>query len=269
MMAKNLILYFSGTGNSLAAAKRIANEIGDTDIRAMANYPNPEGEYERIGFVFPCYAVGLPRFVKEYIEKLDTEKLDTDYYFAVETHGGWPGNSTTQLNKILKTKGEALSFAINIKMFSNYIALYSMKDNAREMAKESDVELLSVAATIKKKIRNSNTHRAALMGLFYSLALPAMLKKIKDFRVSEECNGCGVCVRLCPTENICLEAKTQDQDAVVYFPKKKAVLGLNCEQCMACIQWCPLQAINYKTKTIGKKRYSHPSIHVSEMFLRD
>ena len=255
-MAKNLILYFSGTGNSLAAAKRIAKEVGDTDIRAMATYPDPVGEYERVGFVFPCYAAGLPRFVREYIERLDTEELVTDYYFAVETYGGWPGNSNTQINKILKTKDEALSFAINIKMFSNYIALYSMKDNERAMAKDADVELSAVAVNIRKKMRNNNTHRAALLGLFHSVALPSMLKKIKDFNVSNECTGCRICTRLCPTENIRLESE-------------KPVFGLNCEQCMACIQWCPTQAINYKKKTVGKKRYKHPAIHISDMFLRD
>ena len=257
-MAKNLILYFSGTGNSLAAAKRIAKEIGDTDIRAMATYPDPEGEYERVGFIFPCYAVGLPRFVKEYIENIDTEKLTTDFYFAVETYGGWPGISNTQLNKILKSKGEALSFAINIKMFANYIALYSMKDNAKAkaLAKDADAELSSVAVNIRKKIRNRNTFRAVLLGIYYSIALPALLKKVKDFHISEDCNGCRSCVRLCPTENIHLESE-------------KPVFGLNCEQCMACIQWCPKQAINYKKKTIGKRRYTHPAIHISEMFLRE
>jgi ferredoxin len=255
-MEKNLILYFSGTGNSLAAAKRIAKEIGDTDIRAMATYPDPEGEYERVGFVFPCYAAGLPRFVNDYIEKLDTEKLVSDFYFAVETYGGWPGNSNTQLNKILKSKGEALSFAINIKMFSNYIALYSMKDDAKAKAKDADIELASVAVNIRKKIRNNNTFRAVLMGIFYRVALPSMLKKVKDFHVSEDCNSCHSCVRLCPTENIRLESG-------------KPIFSLNCEQCMACIQWCPKQAINYKNKTVGKRRYTHPSIHISEMFLRD
>jgi ferredoxin/flavodoxin len=255
-MARNLILYFSGTGNSLAAAKRIAKEIGDTDIRPMAAFPNPEGEYERVGFVFPCYAAGLPRFVKNYINSLDTEKLISDYFFAVETYGGWPGNSNTQLNKILQSKGEALSFAINIKMFSNYIALYAMKDNEKDMAKEADVELSSVAVSIRKKMRNSATHRAFLMGIFYSIGLPAMLKKVKDFHVSDDCISCNKCVQLCPTENIRMEAG-------------KPNIGLNCEQCMACIQWCPMQAINYKTKTVGKKRYTHPAINISEMYLRD
>jgi flavodoxin len=143
-MAKNLILYFSGTGNSLAAAKRIAAEIGDTDVHAMAAYPQPEGQYERVGFVFPCYAAGLPRFVKNYIEKLDLERLTSEYYFAVETYGGWPGISNAQINRILKKKGKGLSFETNIKMFANYIALYSMRGDAEVMAKTADEEISSL-----------------------------------------------------------------------------------------------------------------------------
>jgi len=255
-MAKNLILYFSGTGNSLAAAKRIAAKIGDTDVRAMADYPNPKGEYERVGFVFPCYVTGLPRFVKNYIEKLDTEKLISEYYFAVETYGGWPGNSNAQINKILKKKGSRLNFAINIKMFANYIALYSMKGDAEAKAKEADEEISSISASIKNKMESKNISGSFVMGAYYSIALSALLKKVRHFNVTNDCNGCGKCAKLCPTGNIRMETG-------------KPVFGADCEQCMACIQWCPVQAVNYKTKTVGKRRYNHPSISIDEMFLND
>jgi ferredoxin len=255
-MARNLILYFSGTGNSLATTKRIAAKLGDTDIRAMATYPNPEGEYERIGFVFPCYASGLPRFVKNYIEKLDTDKLTSKYYFAVETYGGWPGNSNSQINKILKKKGDRLSFAINIKMFANYIALYSMKGDAEAMAKEADEEISSIAVSIKNKMQSKNISGSFIMGAYYSIALSMLMKKIKDFNVSNDCIGCGKCAKLCPTGNISADTG-------------KPVLSADCEKCMACIQWCPMQAINYKTKTVGKKRYNHPAVKIDEMLLRE
>jgi MinD superfamily P-loop ATPase len=35
---------------------------------------------------------------------------------------------------------------------------------------------------------------------------------------------------------------------------------------MACLQWCPVEAIQYGKKTIGRKRYHHPSIAVADMF---
>ena len=254
-MAKNLILYFSGTGNSLAAAKRIAAEIGDTDVRAMAACPNPEGEYERVGFVYPCYAMGLPRFVKKTIEKLDIDKLFSEYYFAVETYGGGPGISTAQINKILKGKGSRLSFGINIKMFANYIALYSMKGDAEVKAKEADEEIASISVSIKNMKQSKSLSGSFVLGASYSIVLPALLKKIRHFHVAEDCTGCGQCARLCPTGNIRMETG-------------KPAIGTDCEQCMACIQWCPVQAINYKTKTTGKRRYTHPLIKVDEMFVR-
>jgi len=255
-MAKNLILYFSGTGNSLALAKRIANIVGDTEIRAMATYGNPKGEYERVGFVFPCYSLGLPRFVKNYIENIDIQELVSDYYFAVETNGGWPGNANSTINKILRAKGSALSFNINIRMFANYIAMYSMKGDAKKLAEDANVEISSVATSIKNKMRNSNVRGSILANALYSTSINAFYKKVKGFNISNDCNGCGICVRLCPGNNISMVAAG------------KPVIGEVCEQCMACIQWCPKQAINYKTKTVGKKRYTHPEIRVDEMMLR-
>ncbi|MDL2238380.1 hypothetical protein LJC56_11255 [Christensenellaceae bacterium OttesenSCG-928-K19] len=80
-MAKNLILYFSGTGNSLTVAKQIAQELGDTELNAMAACPTPVGQFDRVGFVAPNYAGGLPRFVGTYLGTLDFIKLHTDYFF--------------------------------------------------------------------------------------------------------------------------------------------------------------------------------------------
>ena len=60
---KNLIFCFSGTGNSLKAAKDIAAVLGDTDIVLMKEYHKAEGSYHTIGFVFPSYAGGVPKAV--------------------------------------------------------------------------------------------------------------------------------------------------------------------------------------------------------------
>ncbi|MCL1987197.1 MAG: 4Fe-4S ferredoxin, partial [Firmicutes bacterium] len=60
---KNRIYFFTGTGNSLKAAKYIAEALGDCEILAICkgadvNVPN---ECETVGFVLPVYFFGLPK----------------------------------------------------------------------------------------------------------------------------------------------------------------------------------------------------------------
>ena len=68
-MSKNVIFCFSGTGNCLDIAKNIARVLGDTDIVIMRRLPAVRDvhEAERVGFVFPCYAGGLPGEVERAI----------------------------------------------------------------------------------------------------------------------------------------------------------------------------------------------------------
>jgi flavodoxin len=57
-MAKNIIFYFTGTGNSLKVAKDVANRVGDCEIIAMTAYKdnNLLSGMDRIGFIFPFMA---------------------------------------------------------------------------------------------------------------------------------------------------------------------------------------------------------------------
>ena len=66
-MSKNVIYCYSGSGNCLDIAKNIAKKLGDTDIVMMRSAPalTDVREAERVGFVFPCYAGGLPGRVEE------------------------------------------------------------------------------------------------------------------------------------------------------------------------------------------------------------
>ena len=71
-MSKNVIFCFSGSGNCLDIAKNIARGLGDTDIVMMRRAPAVRDvhEAERVGFVFPCYAGGLPGDVEKYVRSL-------------------------------------------------------------------------------------------------------------------------------------------------------------------------------------------------------
>jgi hypothetical protein len=59
----NIIFCFSGTGNSLAVARDIAERLGDTKIILIADAMKEEHidlPYERVGFVCPAAAACRP-----------------------------------------------------------------------------------------------------------------------------------------------------------------------------------------------------------------
>lgn len=69
---ERMIYYFSGTGNSLRTARRIAAEIGGEKLFSMRNDPQvvSGANAEMIGFVCPVYEWDVPKAVKTFVEQL-------------------------------------------------------------------------------------------------------------------------------------------------------------------------------------------------------
>jgi hypothetical protein len=71
------IYVFSGTGTSLAIARKVAGGLGDPSIHSIPNrLKKTQGgeivaETARIGLVFPCYFGSIPAIVLEFVRKLD------------------------------------------------------------------------------------------------------------------------------------------------------------------------------------------------------
>ncbi len=250
-MSKNIIFYFSGTGNSLKVAKDIAAAIEDCELISMGKSHKLSGTYERIGFVYPVYGGGMPSAVERFVKELDLSANNNSYIFAVCTSGSGSADGLTNISKIISGKVGKLSYGESVRCFSNYVGLYAMGSDADNKAKAQtqatrqvikDIQILAV----KTPFKNS------LLALIHGSVIKSLAKKDKGFNVSEACNGCATCSKVCPVENI----KMQDG---------KPMFLHHCEQCMACIQWCPKQAINYKNKTQDRGRYHHPNITLEEM----
>ncbi|SHO52458.1 EFR1 family ferrodoxin [Anaerocolumna xylanovorans] len=256
-MERNIIFVFSGTGNSLWVAKEIAKELQNCEIVSMGC--NSEyllsGEYCRVGFVYPVYGGGLPLKVREFVSRLDFSKSKNLYTFAVSTCGKLSrgGNSTRHLSRILKTKGTALNYGAKLDVFANYVVLYEMESAAKEIVYQSAKNLQPIIKMIKDKIDkkaniaiNPVQH---LSNIALSHFLPDFLPNMdKKFNVSDDCVKCGICMKVCPVNNIDFEEGG------------KPLFRHHCEQCVACIQNCPTKAINYKNKTQKRRRYVHPDI---------
>ena len=90
-MSKNVIFCYSGSGNCLDIAKNIAKKLGDTDIVLMRSAPavTDVQEAKKVGFVFPCYAGGLPGDVEEYVKRIKVSPKA--YTFGIVSYAGYPG----------------------------------------------------------------------------------------------------------------------------------------------------------------------------------
>lgn len=76
----------------------------------------------------------------------------------------------------------------------------------------------------------------------------------RSFRYDGKCNGCGICSRVCPVNNI-------------EMADKKPVWQHHCENCLACYVWCPQEAI-YGDIVSYNERYHHPDIKLSDLLMR-
>ena len=248
-MGKNLIFYFSGTGNCLKVAKTISENISNAKIIPMgsSNIYEFEGDYESIGFIYPVYYAGIPAKAADYISKLVLPDDKNIYYYTVNTCGSIVGNGFAQLKELLEQKGVHLDYSAKLKMFSNYVVMYNMKENVKEITEKSAKDLIPIIENIKNKYKNKTGNKNPLLEWWYHKEMKAVPAKDKFFNVSDDCISCGICVKVCPVENIKLEGK-------------KPEFLHHCEQCTACIQYCPKKAVNFKNKTQKRRRYTYPDI---------
>jgi ferredoxin/flavodoxin len=250
-MSKNIIFYFSGTGNSLKVAKDIAAAIEDCELISMGKFHRLSGTYERIGFVYPVYVGGMPGVVERFIKALDLLANKNSYIFAVCTSGSGAPGGLKNISKIISDKGGKLSYGETVRCFSNYVGLYAMGSDADIKAKAQTQATMQVIKDIQS-LAVKPSYKNDPLTIIHGLFIKWLAKRDKAFKVSEACNGCTTCSKVCPVGNI----KMQDG---------KPIFLHHCEQCMACVQWCPKEAINVKNKTQNRGRYHHPDVTIADM----
>jgi ferredoxin len=257
---KTVIYYFTGTVNSLAAAKKVAAGLGDTELVPVASLQGTGEDIlpgaDRVGIVCPVYFSGLPVLVAEFAGRLDLS--GSAYTFALLTLGGSGGASTLrQLSLILsKRPGRGLDAGFMIKMPGNYILMYgSPTGNKRDrVLSAADTRLEMVVASIKRG--DKQMPFSLFGGLIHHLLYPRFAAGVHErdtvFSVSDACTSCGTCKDICPAGNI---------DLVDGRPVWKH----RCELCCGCIHLCPAKAIQAGKKTSGRARYHNPEVSVAEL----
>lgn len=242
-----VIFCFSGTGNSLFAARRIAETL-DAKVHNMRD-AHAVGEIsdDVIGFVFPTYYWGLPKSVRKFIGTLHITNKDA-YIFAVTTYGGISVGVCDAVNVLLKKQGLKLSYSGKVKMVENFLpAMYC--NDSDELWEKSNAEIDKIIEdlAVRKKARTGSY--TAFNGLAQK-AYPPNKPGCADKFTVENCIGCELCSKICPNGNITMENN---------IPK----FGGNCDLCLGCLNNCPVDAIDYGKSTKGKKRYKNPRIPIN------
>lgn len=245
-----MLFYFTGTGNSLFAAKRLQSEgeqlINIADALKKKEYTYNVAKGENIGLVFPVYFYTVPFIVAEFIANLKLQ--GAEYVYAVITCGGGISQSGAVLKKLLEKQGLRLDYVTSLLMPDNSMLFYQIPPVSASEKRLFDAE--KRLAEIKKSIQNRETVKIGnvtilsnLVGVGYK-----MCNKTAKFYADENCISCGLCERICPQEAITLNGGKPQWTKTI------------CSKCSACINRCPKSAIQYGKATKRRNRYVNPEI---------
>ncbi|MCR4647564.1 MAG: EFR1 family ferrodoxin [Lachnospiraceae bacterium] len=246
-----MIFYFSGTGNSEHVARFLAEKTDDCVISISEcvktmHYDFKLKKRERIGFVYPVYAWGLPYIVEQFLKSLSLEKYGKHYTYSVATCGAATGGADMQLAKLLSKRGLSLHATFAIKMVDNYTVVFNVK-NEEKNAKINDSaeeQLKNVAFLVNNRSGGYyNKHRGLWPVSNVVHKGFNMSRKTSLFKVSQDCIGCGKCAKNCPSGAISMDYG------------KPIWVKSSCTMCFACLHRCPVNAINYGPTTKRNGQY--------------
>jgi ferredoxin len=257
---KTVLYYFTGTGNTLAVARDLAKELGDTRLVPLWRAMTPGGVItgtDAVGIVFPVYFFDLPALVRQFVQQLRFE--GDPYIFGIATCGERPGGALFSLKSLLEEQQQTLSAGFAIVMPENYLGPVDLTgDAARREEKFAAAKdrIPAIAAALRSHAvsvpEGSDSRLLRAGGRIAAALMTSVYKTPRRLHATNACNRCGTCARICPTRNI-----TVSKDGVSW--------GCECTQCYACIHWCPTGAIEIGGRTTGKARYHHPDVTIRDM----
>ena len=242
------IFYFTATGNSLAVAKRIGGTL--ISIPQVVESDSLFFKDDVIGVVFPVYWMTAPDMVLKFIKAV---KFECDYLFLVATSGGMPGASLHIVQQLAKKNGFRFDYLDDVVMIDNSLVITSIEAQIEKHSKDEfeskiDVILKNIAGQISNADKGTSIFKRALTSVVSRI--PNYEKVPQKFFISDKCNCCKVCVKVCPGGNIEVSDKVR--------------FGKRCTGCFACLHNSPENAIHFKNEK-STKRWRNPDVSLKDI----
>lgn len=249
-----MIFYFTGTGNSLYAAKKIHEELDHEIIdisMALENqkYSYTLSDHESIGFVIPVYYYGVPSIVEDFINNINLEYNGNPFIFSVMTCGASIGGADRMLRGLLKKRNLELSAVYSLPMVDNFIFGYDLADPSDQVTALSNAQNRMKYIIKSLQVQGTSSRSSTILDrMLTSIAYPLYRngRKTKKFFSDDKCTSCSLCEEICPIK------------AIKMVEGKPKWIKEQCVHCVACINRCPENAIQYGTATKKRRRYVHP-----------
>ncbi len=269
---ENIIYYFSGTGNSLRTAMKIAERIGGAEIVSIRCSPeNVSAEHANIiGFVCPVYEWDIPGTMKTFIKMLKINPKA--YIFMVATYVMIQGKCFETMEQLLSEKGASLNYGRALRCVASQCTAYPPFPPERLMIPHME----KGAERISQEILDRKERAYPRMSLVTRKIYPKIMTPYmnveteydKGFFTDNKCVGYKTCAKVCPTKNITIV-------------ENRPIWNHHCHGCMACVAYCPTKAIQFKTpqayEQLGtfiskrlclpekRKRYHNPFIKAKDL----
>ena len=245
---KVLIIYFSGTGNTLKVAEKYAEsftQLGHAvDVVSVDGLPKDKGPTQEfltllqnadlVGFGYPVHAFNAPSVMLK-LAKFLPKQQETKRAFVFNTSG-----EPLKLNNISSIKLIRMLRRRKFTVFSEYH--YCMPYNiifrhTDEMAYRMWHTAEQLIPLDVKEIVEGKPHtlKHVFCGGFVAWVMRCEHWGVRingrHYKVQKECVHCQKCLQVCPTNNITVKKNG------------KLKFGGNCLMCMRCAQLCPKDAI--------------------------
>ncbi|MCK9292767.1 MAG: EFR1 family ferrodoxin [archaeon] len=255
-LKKGVFFYFSGTGNTEYVSRKYKELFKkkniSVDLKIISDiFITPSlSDYDFVIVGCPVYSFNPPLFVLEFLKILPV--VEKKPFFVFATCEKTVGATFFSIKNILTSKNYDYRGSYKYLMPSNCNGLFGKEeiseDKIKEIISKTDLKIEKDFKNIiddnKEEVKNFIFLIWGYL-IIYKFFNKFYIKKHKWNFDSKKCIQCGLCERICPTNNIILKKK-----------KNQLKFSNNCVLCTRCYNFCPTGAIYYKSsKNKSSKRY--------------